>query len=112
MSQAEPGDGQAWRKETNTMNATNTWKAVTTHGEGRSIIAVMAEGPTQLCVMTEGTFEQAKLMAAAPEVMAALKEVSERLLNWMEIADKEDRRKEDYTAIKMSVDAIAKAEGN
>lgn len=48
------------------------WKAVPFHGEGRSILAVMANGPTQVAVMTEGDADDARLMAVAPEAVHAL----------------------------------------
>lgn len=51
------------------------WKAVTTHGELRSVLAVMADGPTQVAVATEGTWDDIRLMAAAPDMLACLDEL-------------------------------------
>jgi hypothetical protein len=51
------------------------WESTIVHGESRSIKCVMADGPTQVCVLTEGTMEDARLIAAAPELLAACKSV-------------------------------------
>lgn len=45
------------------------------------------------------------------ELIKSVKELRECLSNWMEIADKEDERDYDTTAIKNADKAIAKAEG-
>ena len=52
-----------------------------------------------------------RLMAAAPELLAACKQLHNCLSDWMEIADSDDLRDSDSEAIKLSVAAIAKAEG-
>ena len=51
------------------------------------------------------------LIAAAPELLAACKQLHNCLSDWMEIADSDDLRNSDSEAIKLSVSAIAKAEG-
>jgi len=51
------------------------WRVDVWHGESRSIIAVVTEGATQLAVMREGGFAEARLMAAAPELLAALEAI-------------------------------------
>ena len=48
------------------------WKATTVHGDSRSLMLVMAEGPTQIASVTEGTHADASLIAAAPEMAEAL----------------------------------------
>jgi hypothetical protein len=50
-------------------------------------------------------------LLAAPELLAACKQLHNCLSDWMEIADSDDLRDSDSEAIKLSVAAIAKAEG-
>jgi hypothetical protein len=51
------------------------------------------------------------LIAAAPELLAACKQLHNCLSDWMEIADSDDLRDSDSEAIELSFAAIAKAEG-
>jgi hypothetical protein len=51
------------------------------------------------------------LIAAAPELLEACKQLHNCLSDWVEIADSDDLRDSDSEAIKLSVAAIAKAEG-
>lgn len=48
---------------------------------------------------------------AAPDLLEALDSTLHALLQWMEIAEKRDRRKSDYDAVKEARAAIAKAKG-
>ena len=59
----------------------------------------------------EDMASDARLIVAAPALLAACKALHNCLSDWMEIADEEDRRDGDMEAIKLSVAAIAKAEG-
>ena len=76
-----------------------------------------------LCIADCGTksapgskYEQvanARLIATAPEMLGALNLGREALGNWVEIAEDEDKRASDYTALTNMDAAIAKAtEGN
>jgi len=53
----------------------------------------------------------ARLIAAAPELLEALGEIRECLAAWMEIADPEDMRQYDTDAINKANAAIEKATG-
>jgi hypothetical protein len=53
----------------------------------------------------------ARLIAAAPELLAACKQLHNCLSDWVEIADSDDLRDSDSEAIQLSIAAIAKAEG-
>jgi hypothetical protein len=55
------------------------WKATTVHGEGASLLLVMADGPTQLAKMVAGNHHDARMMAAAPDLLEAC------FLAWVEI---------------------------
>jgi hypothetical protein len=98
------------------------WESTIVHGESRSIKCVMADGPTQVCVLTEGTMEDARLIAAAPELLAALLTVRDRLSAWADShriyfeqhnkpSDKYARDNYDHLVNEVINPAIAKAEG-
>lgn len=53
----------------------------------------------------------ARLIAAAPDLLAACKALHQCLSGWVEIAEAQDRRAYDSEALKMGQDAIRKAEG-
>jgi hypothetical protein len=57
------------------------------------------------------TGDAAALFEAAPDLLEACKQLRDCLSDWMEIADSDDLRDSDSEAIKLSVAAIAKAEG-
>lgn len=50
------------------------WSYTVQFGESRTIRMIVADGPTQIAVLTEGTDDDARLIAAAPELLAALEE--------------------------------------
>jgi len=52
----------------------------------------------------------ARLIAAAPEMLEALRAVSVRLVEWMEIAEQADKRPADYKAMRLARAALRKAE--
>lgn len=87
------------------------WAATVMHGESRSIIAVMADGPTQVATMREGSFADARIIAAAPDLLAAL----ERIANHEWRADRRKRGMIDVfeveTLARIARAAIAKAKG-
>jgi len=56
--------------------------------------------------------EHSGLFAAAPELLAACKELKDCLFRWMEIAEENDKRDYDDEAVAKATAAIAKAEGN
>jgi hypothetical protein len=62
------------------------WKSTTVHGEGTSLLLVMAEGPTQIARVTGGSFNDARIMAAAPDLLfacqKALCELSDLTFDW------------------------------
>lgn len=55
--------------------------------------------------------KNARLIAASPELLAALEACRTALANWVEIADKEDERISDVEALVTAAIAIAKAKG-
>ncbi len=76
------------------------FKALMLHGEGRSIPVVMADGTDQVAIIADGTWDDARLFAAAPDLLAALEMV----------ADLPGFAARDYYGVKV-LEAIARARG-
>jgi hypothetical protein len=55
--------------------------------------------------------ESQRLMAAAPELLAACRMLRACLADWCEIAEDDDQRDDDHQAMRDAQAAIAKAEG-
>jgi hypothetical protein len=53
----------------------------------------------------------ARLIAAAPDLLAACRCLLASLVDWCDLADEDDQRAEDYRAIDAAKAAIATAEG-
>ena len=61
--------------------------------------------------MVYTTAEDARLIAAAPELYAACLALRASLADWIDIQDRDDERNEDDKALAFADAAIAKAEG-
>lgn len=100
VSKHTPGPWRAWE---NTFSDTfGHWTISGTKSEGIAEIVGHLGQPRE---------EDARLIAAAPAMLAALNLVTGALLGWMEIADDDDERDSDRLAVEAARLAIAAAEG-
>ena len=72
------------------------------------------DGGQQVCYVMNDTPDEAanaRLIAAAPELLAVCRNLLGCLSDWCDIADDDDKRKDDHLAMAAAEVAIAKAEG-
>jgi hypothetical protein len=96
-------------------------------GVGNTCVTPSTDKQERICVcwdtfpkqLDDGSWEDhtqeiqanARLIAAAPELLAALKECRDRLSDWVECSDRNEDVADDNAALEMAIAAIAKAEG-
>ena len=100
MNEHTPGPWQVYTDGTKTFIAA---------ANGRVVVVDLYDENNEPSI--EELEANARLIAAAPALLQALKDTREALAAWVEIAEEQDQREGDYTALEEADQAIQKAEG-